>query len=123
MGTAAAALGSYQGTSRLSLAHGASERRHARQVPGRLIEGVRWAPDKRNKPEADFHRSMVERLNPPQVAGELSTTSPRTPERWGVRQGWAELNTEGVKNGVLTAAPTALGGAQAGPETYIDLSY
>lgn len=39
MGTAAAALGAYQGTSAFVLSAWASERRHARQVPGRLYRG------------------------------------------------------------------------------------
>jgi ABC-type nitrate/sulfonate/bicarbonate transport system substrate-binding protein len=119
MGTAAAALGAYQGTSAFVLS--AWGRANADTLVKYLegyIEGVRWALDKRNKPEADA--LMVERLKlSGDVAGELYDVAADPKDGYDKD---AELNMEGVKN-VLRLRAQFAGGAQAGPETYIDLSY
>ena len=63
---------------------------------------------------------MVERLKlSGDVAGELYDVAADPKDGYDKD---AELNMEGVKN-VLRLRAQFAGGAQAGPETYIDLSY
>jgi ABC-type nitrate/sulfonate/bicarbonate transport system substrate-binding protein len=120
MGTAAAALGAYQGTSMFVL------RRWAQANADPLvkylqayIEGVRWTLDKNNKPEAVA--LLVERLKlPPDVAAQSYDIATDPKEGYDKD---AALNMEGVKNVLRLRAQFAGDGAPAGPETYIDLSY
>jgi hypothetical protein len=79
---------------------------------------MRWALDTHNKPEAAA--LMVERLKlSGEVAGQVYDVAADPKDGYDAD---AALNTEGVKN-VLKLRAQFAGGAQAGPETYIDLSY
>jgi ABC-type nitrate/sulfonate/bicarbonate transport system substrate-binding protein len=119
IGTAAAALGAYQGTSAFVLrAWGQANSDPLVKYLEGYIEGVRWALDTRNKPEAVA--LMVERLKlPDEVAGELYDIAADPKDSYDKD---AALNMEGVKN-VLKLRAQFEGGAPAAPEKYIDLSY
>ncbi len=119
MGTAAAALGAYQGTSAFVLrAWGRANADTLVKYLEGYIEGVRWALDTSNKPEAAA--LMVERLKlSGDVAGQVYDVAADPKDGYDKD---AALNMEGVKN-VLKLRAQFAGGAQAGPETYIDLSY
>ena len=119
MGTAAAALGAYQGTSAfvLSAWGQANTDTLVRYLEG-YIEGVRWALDTSNKPEAVA--LMVERLKQSgEVAGELYDIAADPKEGYDKD---AALNMAGIQN-VLKLRAQFEGGAPAAPEKYIDLSY
>jgi ABC-type nitrate/sulfonate/bicarbonate transport system substrate-binding protein len=120
MGTAAAALGAYQGTSAFVLRAWAQANADTlvKYLEG-YIEGVRWALDTRNKPDAVA--LMVERLKlSSEVAGQLYDIAADPKDGYDKD---AALNMEGVKNVLKLRAQFAGGGVQAVPETYIDLSY
>jgi ABC-type nitrate/sulfonate/bicarbonate transport system substrate-binding protein len=119
MGTAAAALGAYQGTSAFVLrAWGQANTDTLVKYLESYIEGVRWALDTRNKPEAVA--LMIERLKlSADVAGQLYDIA-SDPKDGYDRD--AELNMAGVKN-VLRLRAQFEGGEPAAPEKYIDLSY
>ena len=119
MGTAAAALGAYQGTSAfVSRAWGQANSETLVKYLEGYIEGVRWALDTRNKPEAVA--LMVERLKQSgEVAGELYDIAADPKEGYDKD---AALNMAGIQN-VLKLRAQFEGGAPAAPEKYIDLSY
>jgi ABC-type nitrate/sulfonate/bicarbonate transport system substrate-binding protein len=119
MGTAAAALGAYQGTSAFVLrAWGQANSDTLVKYLEGYIEGVRWALDTSHKPEAAA--LMVERLKlSGDVAGELYDVAADPKDGYDKD---AELNMAGVKN-VLKLRAQFEGGAPAAPEKYIDLSY
>jgi len=99
MGTAAAALGAYQGTSAfVSRAWGQANSDTLVKYLEGYIEGVRWALDTSNKPEA---------------------VAPDPKEGYDKD---AALNMAGIQN-VLKLRAQFEGGAPAAPEKYIDLSY
>jgi ABC-type nitrate/sulfonate/bicarbonate transport system substrate-binding protein len=119
MGTAAAALGAYQGTSAFALRGWgrANTDTLVRYLEG-YIEGVRWALDTHNKPDAVA--LLVERLKlSNEVAGQLYDIAADPKDGYDKD---AALNMDGVRN-VLKLRAQFAGGAQAGPEQYIDLSY
>jgi len=119
MGTAAAALGAYQGTSAFVLRAWAPANSDTlvKYLEG-YIEGVRWALDTRNKPEAVA--LMVERLKlPSEVAGEVYDIAADPKDGYDKD---AALNMEGIEN-VLKLRAQFEGGAPAAPDKYIDLSY
>jgi len=119
MGTAAAALGAYQGTSAfVSRAWGQANSDTLVKYLEGYIEGVRWALDTSNKPEAVA--LMVERLKQSgEVAGELYDIAADPKEGYDKD---AALNMAGIQN-VLKLRAQFEGGAPAAPEKYIDLSY
>ena len=119
MGTAAAALGAYQGTSAfVSRAWGQANSDTLVKYLEGYIEGVRWALNTRNKPDAVA--LMVERLKlPGEVAGELYDIAADPKEGYDKD---AALNMAGIQN-VLKLRAQFEGGAPAAPEKYIDLSY
>jgi len=119
MGTAAAALGAYQGTSAfVSRAWGQANSDTLVKYLEGYIEGVRWALDTRNKPEAVA--LMIERLKQSgEVAGELYDIAADPKEGYDKD---AALNMAGIQN-VLKLRAQFEGGAPAAPEKYIDLSY
>ena len=119
MGTAAAALGAYQGTSAFVLrAWGRANADTLVKYLEGYIEGMRWALDTSHKPEAAA--LMVERLKlSGDVAGQVYDVAADPKDGYDKD---AALNMEGVKN-VLKLRAQFAGGAQAGPETYIDLTY
>jgi ABC-type nitrate/sulfonate/bicarbonate transport system substrate-binding protein len=119
MGTAAAALGAYQGTSAFVLrAWGRSNADTLVKYLQGYIEGVRWALDTRNKPEAV--PLLVERLKlPNEVAGQVYDIAADPKDGYDKD---AALNMEGVKN-VLKLRAQFEGGTPAAPDKYIDLSY
>lgn len=120
MGTAASALGAYQGTSMFVL------RRWAQANTDPLvrylqayIEGVRWSLDANNKAEAVA--LLVERLKlPPDIAAQSYDIATDPKEGYDKD---AALNMEGVKNVLRLRAQYAGGGAPAAPEQYIDPSF
>jgi ABC-type nitrate/sulfonate/bicarbonate transport system substrate-binding protein len=116
MGTAAAALGAYQGTSAFTLRSWASANadRTVKYLQA-YIEGWRWAYDPKNKAEAVA--LLVERLKLPQDIAEASYDSTKADS---ARDG--ALDMEGVRN-VLKLRAQFEGGQQAAPEKYIDPSY
>jgi ABC-type nitrate/sulfonate/bicarbonate transport system substrate-binding protein len=119
MGTAAAALGAYQGTSAFVLrAWGRANADTLVKYLEGYIEGMHWALDTSHKPEAAA--LMVERLKlSGDVAGQVYDVAADPKDGYDKD---AALNMEGVKN-VLKLRAQFAGGAQAGPETYIDLTY
>jgi ABC-type nitrate/sulfonate/bicarbonate transport system substrate-binding protein len=119
MGTAAAALGAYQGTSAFVLrTWGQANADVLVSYLAAYIEGVRWALDTNNKPEAVA--LLVERLKLPGEIGAQSYEVAANPKDGFDRD--AALNMEGVKN-VLKLRAQFEGGVPAAPDKYIEPSY
>jgi ABC-type nitrate/sulfonate/bicarbonate transport system substrate-binding protein len=116
MGTAAAALGAYQGTSAFVLRNwGKANADTLVKYIEAYIEGRRWSFDPKNRAEAVA--LLAERLKlPPDIAGQAydSTKDDFSPD--------GAIDMEGVKN-VLKLRAQYEGGTPADPEKYLDLSY
>ncbi|MGB7690828.1 MAG: ABC transporter substrate-binding protein [Pseudolabrys sp.] len=116
MGTAAAALGAYQGTSAFVLRNwGKANADTLVKYIEAYIEGRRWSFDPKNRAEAVA--LLAERLKlPPDIAGQAydSTKDDFSPD--------GSIDMEGVKN-VLKLRAQYEGGTPADPEKYLDLSY
>ena len=116
MGTAAAALGAYQGTSAFVLrAWGQANADTLVKYLQAYVEGLRWALDPKNKAEAVA--LLVERLKLPEDIAALAYDSTKNDFN---RDG--AIDMEGVKN-VLKLRAQFEGGTPAAPEKYLDLSY
>ena len=119
MGTAAAALGAYQGTSAFVLrGWGQANTDTLVNYLAAYIEGVRWSLDTHNKPEAVA--LMIETTEAVRRRGGQLYDVAADPKDGYDKD--AALNLEGVKN-VLKLRAQFEGGAPATPEKYIDLSY
>jgi ABC-type nitrate/sulfonate/bicarbonate transport system substrate-binding protein len=116
MGTAAAALGAYQGTSAFVLrSWGKTNAETLVKYLEAYVEGLRWSIDPKNRAEAIG--LLVERLKlPDDIAG---SSYDRTKDEFN-RDG--AIDIEGVKN-VLKLRAQFEGGTPADPEKYLDLSY
>jgi ABC-type nitrate/sulfonate/bicarbonate transport system substrate-binding protein len=116
MGTAAAALGAYQGTSAFVLRNwGKANADTLVKYIEAYIEGRRWSFDPKNRAEAVA--LLAERLKlSPDIAGQAydSTKHDFSPD--------GAIDMEGVKN-VLKLRAQYEGGTPADPEKYLDLSY
>jgi ABC-type nitrate/sulfonate/bicarbonate transport system substrate-binding protein len=116
MGTAAAALGAYQGTSAFLLRPWARD--HSDVVVKYIqayIEGWRWAFDPKNK--AEVVKLLAERLK---LTDELAMQSFDDTKNDSAKDG--AIDMAGVKN-VLKLRAEWEGGAEASPDKYLDLSY
>jgi ABC-type nitrate/sulfonate/bicarbonate transport system substrate-binding protein len=116
MGTAAAALGAYQGTSAFVLrAWGEANSDTLVKYLQAYVEGWRWSFDPKNK--AEVVALLVERLKLPEdVATSAFDSTKADFDRDGA------IDMEGVKN-VLKLRAQFEGGTPAAPEKYLDLSY
>jgi ABC-type nitrate/sulfonate/bicarbonate transport system substrate-binding protein len=116
MGTAAAALGAYQGTAAYVLrSWGKANSDTLVKYLQAYVEGWRWAFDPKNKAEAVA--LLVERLKlPADVAATAFESTNKDFSREGV------IDIDGVKN-VLKLRAEYEGGAPASPDKYLDLSY
>ena len=116
MGTAAAALGAYQGTSAFALRAwaGANDDTLVKYLQA-YIEGWRWAFDPNNKAEAIA--LLVERLK---LSPDIAEAAFDSVKNDFARDGAIDMN--GVKN-VLKLRAEFEGGAPASPDKYLDLSY
>ena len=116
MGTAAAALGAYQGSSAFVLrSWGAANSDALVKYLQAYIEGLRWMLDPKNKTEAVA--LLVERLKLPEdIAAQAYDATLKDFNRDGA------LDMEGVRN-VLKLRAQFEGGTPAAPEKYLDLSY
>jgi ABC-type nitrate/sulfonate/bicarbonate transport system substrate-binding protein len=116
MGTAAAALGAYQGTSAFVLrSWGAANADTLVKYLQAYVEGRRWSLDPINRTEAVA--LLAERLKlPPDIAGLAydSTKDDFSPD--------GAIDIEGVKN-VLKLRAQYEGGTPSAPDKYLDLSY
>ena len=116
MGTAAAALGAYQGSSAFVLrSWGQANSDTLVKYVQAYIEGLRWMLDPKNKTEAVA--LLVERLKLPEdIAAQAydATIKGFNPD--------GALDMDGVRN-VLKLRAQFEGGTPAAPEKYIDLSY
>ncbi len=116
MGTAAAALGAYQGTSAFVLrTWGAANTDTLVKYLQAYVEGRRWSLDPKNRAEAIA--LLAERLKLPQdIAGLAydSTKDDFSPD--------GAIDIEGVKN-VLKLRAQYEGGTPSTPDKYLDLSY
>ena len=116
MGTAAAALGAYQGTSAFVLrAWGKANSDTLVKYLEAYVEGLRWSFDPKNRAEAIA--LLGERLKLPEDIAALSYDSTKDDFN---RDG--EIDMNGVKN-VLKLRAQFEGGTPADPEKYLDLSY
>jgi len=116
MGTAAAALGAYQGTSAFVLrAWGHANTDTLVKYLQAYVEGWRWCFDPKNKAEAIA--LLVERLKLPEDVAASSFESTKNDFH---RDG--AIDMDGVKN-VLKLRAQFEGGTPAAPEKYLDLSY
>lgn len=116
MGTAAAALGAYQGTSAFVLREWGKENTDTMvKYIQAYIEGWRWAFDPKNKGEVIA--LLVERLK---LAEEVATSAFDSTKNDFHRDG--AIDMDGVKN-VLKLRAQFEGGAPADPAKYLDLSY
>ena len=116
MGTAAAALGTYQGTSVFVLrAWGKTNADTLVKYLEAYVEGLRWAFDPKNKAEAVG--LLAERLKLPEDIATLSYDATKNEFN---RDGAIDL--DGVKN-VLKLRAQFEGGTPASPDKYLDLSY
>src|SRR5215470_1057586 len=116
MGTAAAALGAYQGTSAFVLRSWAAANTDTLvKYLEAYIEGLRWSFDPKNK--TDAVNLLVERLKLPEDIAALSYDSAKNDFN---RDGAIDMN--GVNN-VLRLRAQFEGGTPASPEKYLDLSY
>jgi ABC-type nitrate/sulfonate/bicarbonate transport system substrate-binding protein len=113
MGTAAAALGAYQGTAAYVLrSWGKANSDTLVKYLQAYVEGWRWAFDK-----AEAVALLVERLKlPPDVAATAFESTSKDFSREGV------VDMDGFKN-VLKLRAEYEGGAPASPDKYLDLSY
>ena len=116
MGTAAAALGAYQGTSAFVLRSwaGANADTLVKYLEA-YIEGLRWSFDAKNRAEAVS--LLVERLKLPEDIAALSYDSTKSDFN---RDG--AIDMDGMRN-VLKLRAQFDGGTPATPEKYLDLSY
>ena len=116
MGTAAAALGAYQGTSAFVLRSwaGANADTLVKYLEA-YIEGLRWSFDAKNRAEAVS--LLVERLKLPEDIAALSYDSTKSDFN---RDG--AIDMDGMRN-VLKLRAQFEGGTPATPEKYLDLSY
>jgi ABC-type nitrate/sulfonate/bicarbonate transport system substrate-binding protein len=115
-GQAAAALGAYQGTAVFVLrSWGKANAETLTKYLAAYIEGLRWAFDPKNKPEAVA--LLAERLNIPNDIAALSYDSTKD----GFDHDGA-INMDGVRN-VLKLRAQFEGVKPAAPEEYLDLSY
>lgn len=116
MGTAAAALGAYQGTGVFVVrSWGKANADTLVKYLQANIEGLRWALDPKNKAEAVA--LLAERLKQPQDVMEASYDATRDSFDRD-----AALDLAGVKN-VLALRAEFEGGTPAAPDQYLDLSY
>jgi ABC-type nitrate/sulfonate/bicarbonate transport system substrate-binding protein len=116
MGTAAAALGAYQGTSAFVLrAWGQANADTLVKYLQAYVEGWRWAFDPTNKAEAIA--LLAERLKLP---ADVATSAFDSTKDDFNREG--AIDMEGVKN-VLKLRAQFEGGTPNPPEKYLDLSY
>ncbi len=116
MGTAAAALGAYQGTSAFVLRPWAQANSDALvKYIQAYIEGWRWAFDPKNK--AEVVKLLAERLK---LTEEIATQSFDDTKNDSAKDGAVDM--AGVTN-VLKLRAQWEGGAQASPDKYLDLSY
>lgn len=116
MGTAAAALGAYQGTSAFVLRPWAQANADTLvKYIQAYIEGWRWAFDPTNK--AEVVKILVERLK---LTEDVATQSFDDTKNDSAKDG--AIDMEGVKN-VLKLRAQWEGGAPASPDKYLDLSY
>jgi ABC-type nitrate/sulfonate/bicarbonate transport system substrate-binding protein len=116
MGTAAAALGAYQGTTAFVLrAWGQANSDTLVKYLQAYVEGWRWSFDPKNK--AEVVALLVERLKLPE---DIATSAFDSTKADFDREGM--INVEGVKN-VLKLRAQFEGGTPASPEKYLDLSY
>jgi ABC-type nitrate/sulfonate/bicarbonate transport system substrate-binding protein len=116
MGSAAVALGAYQGASIFSLrAWAAANGETLVNFLQATIEGFRWILDPSNK--ADVIAIMVERLK---LSGDVATITYETTRSGFARDG--AIDMAGVNN-VLKLRAEFEGGTPAAPEAYLDLSY
>jgi ABC-type nitrate/sulfonate/bicarbonate transport system substrate-binding protein len=115
-GGVATALGAYQGTAVFILRPwGTANADTLIKYLEAYIEGLRWAFDSKNKPDAVA--LLARRLNIPEDVAALSYDSTRDDfDRDGA------ISMDGVKN-VLKLRAEFAGGKPAAPETYLDLSY
>ncbi len=116
MGTAAAALGAYQGSSAFVLRDWGKANEDALvKYLQAYIEGLRWALDPKNKAEAVA--LLVERLKLPEDVAALAYDSTKDDFN---RDGAVDM--AGVDN-VLKLRAQFEGGTPASPGKYLDLSY
>ena len=116
MGTAAAALGAYQGTTAFVLRDwGKANADTLAKYVQAYIEGWRWSFDPKNKAQAVA--LFAERLKlPPDVAETSFDATKADFDHEG------QINMAGVDN-VLKLRAQFEGGAPAAPDKYLDLSY
>jgi ABC-type nitrate/sulfonate/bicarbonate transport system substrate-binding protein len=116
MGTAAAALGAYQGGAAFVLsAWGKANEATLVKYLQAYVEGWRWSFDPKNK--AEVIALLVERLKLPEDVVVSSYESTKNDfDRDGA------IDMEGVRN-VLKLRAQFEGGKPAAPEEYLDLSY
>jgi ABC-type nitrate/sulfonate/bicarbonate transport system substrate-binding protein len=116
MGTAAAALGAYQGSSAFVLREWGKANEDALvKYLQAYVEGLRWALDPKNKAEAVA--LLVERLKLPEDVATLAYDSAKDDFN---RDGAVDM--AGVNN-VLKLRAQFEGGTPASPDKYLDLSY
>jgi ABC-type nitrate/sulfonate/bicarbonate transport system substrate-binding protein len=116
MGTAAAALGAYQGTSAFVLRPWAQANSDTLvKYVEAYIEGWRWAFDPKNK--AEVVKILVERLK---LTEDVATQSFDDTKGDSAKDGAVDM--AGVNN-VLKLRAQYEGGAPADPAKYLDLSY
>lgn len=116
MGTAAAALGAYQGTSAFVLRPWAQANSDTLvKYVEAYIEGWRWAFDPKNK--AEVIKILVERLK---LTEDVATQSFDDTKGDSAKDGAVDM--AGVNN-VLKLRAQYEGGAPADPAKYLDLSY
>lgn len=117
MGTAAAALGPYQGSSAFVLrAWGKENADTLVKYLQAYIEGLRWTRDSRNKPEAVA--LLIERQK---LAPEIAAQAYDVAANGGLDKD-AVINLAGVET-VLKLRAQYEGGTPAAPDKYLDLSY
>lgn len=116
MGSAAAALGAYQGTSAFVLrAWGTANADTLVKYIQAYIEGWRWAFDPKNK--AEVVKLLAERLKQPEDVMAQSFDDTKNDSAKD-----AAIDMKGVEN-VLKLRAAWEGGAVASPDKYLDLSY
>lgn len=116
MGTAAAALGAYQGTSGFVLrSWGQANADTLVKYIQAYVEGWRWAFDPKNK--AEVIALLVDRLKLPE---DIATAAFDSTKNDFHRDG--AIDMDGVKN-VLKLRAQFEGGAPADPAKYLDLTY
>jgi ABC-type nitrate/sulfonate/bicarbonate transport system substrate-binding protein len=117
MGSAAAALGAYQGTSAFVLRPwGEANADTLVKYIQAYIEGWRWAFDPKNKTE--IVKILAERLKQPEEVMAQSFDDTRNDSAKD-----AAIDMEGVKNVLKLRAAWEGGGAPASPDKYLDPSY